>query len=158
MNEIHFQFERRQIEQGEYQILLDVFDADEMTPHGLSQSCGTVKIRIAGYEHERPARVPELRIFLRALGKSWRPGTAAFFCDLRSAFFTLYITSQLNNVIVVENPTRFCVWCRPNELEPIFLEAHSGIAELGERAGLTKKVIRRRQKQFIQELSTVFKF
>lgn len=157
-----FIFERRHIEECEFQILLDAFNPDEMSPENLKLFCGSVKVTVGGYAEcpERPFRVRELRIFLRELGKVWRPGAAAFFCDVNSAFFSLYLVNQLDNVIIVERDRTndYFVRCRAAELEPIFAEACRGIAELGHRAGQSKKVIERRQKHFAQEVLTIFKF
>jgi hypothetical protein len=159
---VNFQFERRHIERGEFQILLDAFDAERMTPEGLAQYCGTVKIQVSGYDNrdERPFRVPELRTFLQALGKRWRPGAAAFFCDVHSAFFNVYLTSQLTVATVVERdlPNDYFVQCRAAELGPVLDEACQGIAEYGARAGMTQSAVERRQQQLIHEVLIIFKF
>ena len=86
---IQFQFERRQIERGEFHVLPAVFNADEMTKQGLAQYCGAVEIQIRGYDEFQlsTACIPEVRIFLRSLAQCWDPRSAAFF--LRPAFHLL---------------------------------------------------------------------
>jgi hypothetical protein len=157
-----FIFEHRHIEECEFQILLDAFNPEEMSAENLKFFCGAVKVTIRGYAEcpERPFRVRELRNFLRELGKSWRPGAAAYFCDVNSAFFSLYLVNQLDNVIIVERDRTndYFVRCRAAELEPVFAEACRGIAEYGARAGQSKKVVERRKKHFIREVMTIFKF
>jgi hypothetical protein len=157
---IQFQFERRQIERGEFRVLPAVFKADEMTKQGLAQYCGAVEIQIRGYDEFQlsTACIPEVRIFLRSLAQCWNPRSAAFFCDLHSAFFRLYMLSQLDHLLVVEHDgTADChLFYWREELEMFRHEAKFGITELGLRASLAEEDIRERQREVSELLSGAF--
>lgn len=159
---IEFQLERRQIKAVEFQPLLDAFDAEAMTSQDLVRYYGTLTITVDGYPDrgESPFRVPELRTFLRELGQVWRPGTAAYFCDRHTPFFTLYLMSQLQAVVATEcdRTHNYFIQCRQDELKAVIIDAAMGFAQLGARAGMTSPTIKRRQKQLIREVMSIFKY
>jgi hypothetical protein len=159
---IEFQLERRQIKAVDFQPLLDAFDAEAMTSQELARHYGTLTITLGGYpdRRESPFRVPELRIFLRELGQVWRPGAAAYFCDRHTPFFVLYLMSQLPAVVATEcdRTHNYFIQCRQDELEAVIIDAALGFAQLGARAGMTSPTLKRRQKQLIREVVSIFKY
>jgi hypothetical protein len=147
---IEFQLERRQIKAVEFQPLLDAFDAEAMTSQELARHYGTLTITLGGYpdRRESPFRVPELRIFLRELGKVWRPGTAAYFCNRHTPFFVLYLMSQLQAVVALEcdRTHNYFIQCRQDELEAVIIDAAKDIAQLSAFGRRQLRNIRRRPK------------
>ena len=122
--------------------------------------CGTLDIKISGYIdcQLNPIVVQEVRSFMRALGRRWRPGSAAFFCDLASAFFFIYACGQLENLVVIDRAASadYVVLPKQDEVENFFREAAVGIYELGQQAGLSTKAIDRRHRQLGGLLSSSF--
>ena len=153
-------FERRHIQDQEFQILLEAFNPETMSPEGLALCVGSLRVAISGYDADlSPIRVPELRSFLRALVKQWGLPAAIHFCNFESAFFTLLLLSQFSRLLVVEHDRKneMVVLCRRDELEPFALKALQGLWDLGRRAGLKTTVIKRREKQLLDALLTTFR-
>jgi hypothetical protein len=153
-------FERRHIIQQEFQILLDAFNPHSMTPSEMKFLCGTLDIKIGGYIgcQQNPIVVQEVRSFMRALGRRWRPGSAAFFCDLASAFFFIYACGQLENLVVIDRAASadYVVLPRQDEVENFSREAALGLYTLGQKAGLSTSAIHRRQRQLGGLLTSSF--
>ncbi len=97
---------------------------------------------------------------MQALVKEWGLPAAVHFCDLKSAFFTLLLLSQFDPLCVVEfdRQNTMVAACRRQDLEAFALEALQGLWEIGRRARLKPAVIRRREKQFLNELALTFRF
>ena len=154
-------FEKQHIEDQEFQILLDAFDPQKMTPEGLALYVGSLRVTISGYDANlSPIRVPELRTFLQALVKQWGLGAAIHYCDFKSSFFTMILLSQFQHLTVVERDQQntMVAFCRRSELESFALKALLVLWETGRRAQLKPAVIRRREKQFLTELAMTFRF
>jgi len=153
-------FEKRHIEDQEFKILLEAFNPATMSHQDLARYVGSLRVTIDGYSADlSPIRVPELRIFLQELVKQWGLSAAIHYCDFRSSFFTLLLLSQFNRLLVVEHDRKneMVTFCRREELEPFALKALQGLWEIGRRARLKPAAIRRREKQFLNEISTTFR-
>jgi hypothetical protein len=154
-------FERRHIVEQDFQILLDVFNPQTMTQSGLIFLCGILDVRIGGYTgcQENPIVVMEMRSFMRALGRHWGPGFAAYFCDLASAFFFIYACAQLDHLVVIDRAASadYVVLPRQDEVENFFREAALGIYTLGQQAGLSTSDIHQRQRQLAGLLASSFR-
>lgn len=153
-------FERRHIQEQEFQILLEAFDPQKMTPEGLALYVGSLRVTISGYDADlSPIRVPELRTFLQALVKQWGLPAAIHFCNFESSFFTMLLLSQFSRLLVVEHDRKneMIAFCRREELEPFALKAVQGLWEIGRRARLKAAVIKRREEQLLDALFTTFR-
>lgn len=154
-------FEKKHIEDQEFQILLEAFNPATMSPEGLAFYTGSLRVTISGYAADlSPARVPELRIFLQELVRQWGLPAAIHYCDFKSSFFTMILLSQFSPLLVVEYDQQniMVAVCRRSELEKFALQALQGLWETGRRAQLKPAAIRRREKQFLNELTMTFRF
>jgi len=154
-------FEKQHIEDQEFKILLEAFNAATMSPEGLAFYAGSLRVTIDGYAADlSPVRVPELRTFLQELIRQWGLPAAIHYCDFRSSFFTMILLSQFNCLTVVERDQEsdMVAFCRRSELEEFALKALQGLWETGRRARLKPAAIRRREKQFLTELAMTFRF
>ena len=153
-------FEKHHVIGQEFQTLVDVFNPQKLAKPSLKLLCGTLDVRIGGYVgcQQNPIVVLEVRTFLRALGRRWGQGSAAYFCDLTSPFFFIYACAQLENLVVIDRTATgdYLVLPRQDEVENYFREAALGIYTLGQQAGLTTSAIHRRQRQLCEVLASSF--
>ena len=153
-------FERHHVIEQEFQTMVDVFNPQKLTKPSLKLLCGTLDIKIGGYVgcQQNPIVVLEVRTFMRALGQRWGQASAAYFCDLTSPFYFIYLCAQLEHLLVIDRMATadYLVLPRKNEVEHFFREAALGIYTLGQQAGLTTSAIHRRQRQLCKVLASSF--
>ena len=146
--------ERRHIINNEFQTLTESFDAKKLAKPTLKLLCGTLDVRIGGYVGcpQNPIVVPEVRSFMRALGRRWGQASAAYFCDLESPFYFIYLCAQLEHLLVVDRTETkdYLVLPRQAEVETYYRDVALGIYVLGQHAGMATSAIHRRQRQFVQ--------
>jgi hypothetical protein len=161
MVKYYFRFEKRQVARLEMGVLLELFDAEQISNYALGEYFGAVQIGFGGYSRHDPHPMldPELRLFLRGLGERWQPSAAAFFCQFDSPFLWLYFTAQLDHLIIREHPgtSDLVVFHRAEELAALQHMTLSGLEPLGRRAGLAAPVIMKKQEILSQLFSGLFR-
>jgi hypothetical protein len=160
MAKYYFRFEKRQVDRLEMDVLLEVFNVEQISNYALGEYFGAVQIEFGGYTRQdpHPILVPELRQFLRHLAKRWGPGSAVFFTEWHSPFLLLYLTAQLDNLKILERPStdEFVLFHRPEELVAVEQAAFAGLEKLVRRAGLSASVMDEHQKIISKLLAGMF--
>lgn len=160
MAKYYFRFEKRQVDRLEMDVLLDVFNANQISNDSLGEYFGSVQIEFGGYTRNdsHPILIPELRRFLRILAKRWSPGSATFFTEWHSPFLLLYFAAQLDNLKIFERPStdEFVLFHRPEELAAVEQAAFTGLEKLVRRAGLGASVMDEHQQIISKLLAGMF--
>lgn len=149
------QFEPRQVVNFQMDNLLAFFNPNRIASAGLRDCEGILTIRF-NYPSGNlyPLLIPNLRRFLRVMGRRWGPGSAPFFCETNGEFLPLYFAAQLEHLQIVTYAAndRLVVRHHPPELKTLSRVSLAGIRHLGLRAGMTGDEIHRRQ----ADVSTIF--
>lgn len=157
----HFKFKivfecDRHVQRGDFSILVETFNPDDIGRLGLRQYCDSVRVFFAGFPHETkaPYTIPELRTFLRALRSKWP--YAPYFCDLNNSFVAIEAMAHVENFSVIERADSDVLYFRINipELERYVMESHRTIRILGRLSGMSKSEICKRVERFDEYIKT----
>ena len=160
MAKYYFRFEKRQVDRLEMDVLLEVFNVEQISNYSLGEYFNAVQIEFGGYTQNdlHPILIPELRQFLTILAKRWGPGSAAFFTEFHSPFLLLYFTAHLEHLKIFERPAtdEFVVFHRPEELAALEQTTLMGLEKLARRAGLGPLVMAERRQILSKLLAGMF--
>ena len=131
------QFEPRQVVNLQMDSLLAFFNPNRIASAGLRDCAGILTIRFnhpSGDLH--PLLIPDLRYFLRVLGRRWGVGSAPYFSEPGGDFLPLYFAAQLEqlHVLTFAAHHRLAVRHNPQELEALRRGALAGVEHIGRRA------------------------
>jgi hypothetical protein len=149
---VSFHFERREIEAMDTERFEQVLSAEEMPPHMLRHYAGAVHFRLLGYhgEDREAFAIPEIRRYLGALDVKTN-GALAFLSELEYSFMLVLGACRLKHLTILQAKQwrHTGVHYDRGELDASLAIGSRAIRRLGERGGLSRTAIDRRENRFL---------